>query len=414
MAGQAALRASLITFGALLLTGVGTATALYAKAVRSTDEMLLVAAKEGAHPPAWTSEHYESPVTVRVEPGKGRSERPRFYEKGDQRGVELSVEDDQERHMRVFAETRRVDPLGTTLPFLAPFGAVGVVVAGLAGFAQAAGMTQALRPLERAADDASRITALGGGARLNEEGPREVRHMLAAINALLCRLEAAFAGQARFTAEAAHELRTPVAAMRGELEVTLRRPRQPEEYRGALAGALFAAERLGALVDGLLALARVDAGQAEQGRETEHAAIFAQRAASQEKSGLDAAGCVLRLDVLADPELTAHGPLLTAAIANLLRNCARHAAGQPVTLTVEQRGELVAYVVDDEGGGLAEAEREEVFARFARGGAARGEHRDGLGLGLPLSREVARRHGGECWIERGPTGGCRTILTVRA
>ena len=205
----------------------------------------------------------------------------------------------------------------------------------------------------------------------------------------------------------------PVAGMRGALEVALRRPRSDEEYRAALTWALGAAERLGALVDGLLALSRVDAGQADEGRETEHVAVIAQRAASQEKAGLDAAGCTLSLDVRADPEVSVHAPLLIAAIANLLRNAARHAPRHPVTLRVEERGEHLVFIVDDEGIGVAVAEREEVYARFARGAAARGEHREGLGLGLPLAREVAHRHGGECWIEESPAGGCTAIVAVR-
>jgi signal transduction histidine kinase len=419
VAGQAALRASVITLCALLLTGVGTATVLYVEAVRSLDEMLLIAAQEGAHPPEWQAEHYRSPIEVHVVEGRGKSERPRFYDSGDIRGVELAVEaegdedDGDDRHLRVFAEAKRVELVETVAPFLVPFGAVGVGVAALAGLAQAVGMRRALRPLARAADDASRIVGLGGGARLVEDGPSEVRTMLVAVNALLGRLQAAFAGQARFTAEAAHELRTPVAGMRGALEVALRRPRSDQEYRAALTEALGASERLGALVDGLLALARVDAGQADEGRETEHAAVIAQRAASQEKAGLDAAGCTLSLEVRADPEVSVHAPLLIAAIANLLRNAARHAPGHPVALRVEERGEHVAFIVDDEGSGVAVAEREEVYARFARGAAARGEHREGLGLGLPLAREVAHRHGGECWIEESPAGGCRAIVTVR-
>ena len=434
LAGQAALRASLVTLAALVLTGAGTAAVLHFRAVRSLDEMLLVAATEGAHPPAWEAEGYSSPIDVRVERvgrgdgegHRGDSEGPRFYDEGDVRGVELPVEGafegapvegepvegEAEQHLLVYAEAHRVRFADSAVPFLAPFAAVGILVAVLAGLAQARGMADALGPLARAARDASAITALGGGARLAEEGPREIRNMISAINALLGRLEAAFSAQPRFTGEAAHELRTPVAGLRGQLEVALRRPRTAEEYQSAISAALKQADRLGSLVDGLLMMARVDAGQADFGRESEHAAILAQRAASQEKEGLDEAGCALDLDVRADPEVHAHASLVTAAISNLLRNAARHAPGSAVTLRVEARGDLVAFVVDAGGPGVPKGEREEVYSRLAQGAAAREANRAGLGLGLPLARAVARRHGGDCWLEERPGGGCRAILTI--
>jgi signal transduction histidine kinase len=421
VAGQAALGATAITFLSLLIAGAGTSGLLYLSAVEARNETLLVAARSGTEPADWHAEGYASPVTIRTRPGRGPSEQPRFYVKDDVQGVELTIETDdaagREQHVRVYAEAPRVRVLDTVAPFLAPYAGVGFVVATLAGLAQAAGMTRALRPLERAAKDAFRITGLGGGVRLTEDGPREVRAMLVAINALLARLESAFATQARFTAEAAHELRTPVAGLRGEIEVALRRARSEDEYRAVLTAALEEAVRLGALVDGLLALARVDAGQADQWREIEHAAHFALRAAAQEKAALDAAGCSFSVDIRADPEVSAQAPLFVAAIANLLRNAARHAPGSPVSLRVEERaaGQVayVAYVVDDGGAGVAVNEREEVFGRFTRGAVARSEHRDGLGLGLALAREVARRHGGDCWLESTPAGGCRATLTIR-
>lgn len=410
LAGQAARRATAITFGALLLAGVGTALALHLEATRSLDQVLLVAAREGAHPPAWRAEHDPSPVTVRVEPGDSGSEQPRFYTTGDVRGVELPVETEDEQHVRVYAEAPAVTLAETALPFALRFGVVGVLVSGLAGLAQARAMTQALRPLAHAAREASQISALGSGTRLSEDAPAEVSSLLRAFNALLGRLEASFATQTRFTDQAAHELRTPVAGLRGAIEVALRRTRTPEEYRAVLASTLEQADRLTALVDGLLTLARVDAGQAEQGREGEHAAMLAHAAAAQEKQALDEAGCAFSMSVADDPEVEVHVPLVTAAVSTLLRNAARHAPGSTVTLRVERRGDRVAFVVDDNGPGVPAARREEAFSRLARGAAARTGL--GLGLGLPLARAIARRHGGDCWLEDSPSGGCRALLTL--
>ena len=105
--------------------------------------------------------------------------------------------------------------------------------------------------------------------------------------------------------------------------------------------------------------------------------------------------------------------LLTAAVANLLRNAARDAPGAEVKLTVEQRGDRLAFVVDDGGPGVPEPEREALFDRLARSGAARRDVAGGLGLGLPLAREIARRHGGDCVLEGSGRGGLRAVLTVR-
>jgi signal transduction histidine kinase len=232
------------------------------------------------------------------------------------------------------------------------------------------------------------------------------------MNALLARLDVAFGAQARFTAEAAHELRTPVTVMLGELDVTLRRARTPEAYRETLATVRESVERLRALVEGLNMLARVDAGQAEQLREPVAAAEVARRAAAAEARALEAAGCPLAVEVAGDATLRVHAALVESALANLLRNAAAHAPGGPVTLRVSAEGGRVAFTVDDAGPGVPPAEREAVFDRFARGGEARRRHRAGLGLGLPLAREVARRHGGDCRLDAAPGGGCRAVLTL--
>jgi signal transduction histidine kinase len=194
----------------------------------------------------------------------------------------------------------------------------------LAGAVQRQQVRRAFQPLDRALHEAAGVVGLGQGARLSVSGPREVRTLLEAMNAVLDRLDDAFHAQARFTAEAAHELRTPVTVMLGELDVTLRRPRGPEEYRATLATVREAVERLRDLVAGLTALARVDAGQVEQVRERLRASDVARAAAEAESRALDAAGCALRVRVERDAEVEGHPALLRAAVGNLLRNAATH------------------------------------------------------------------------------------------
>jgi hypothetical protein len=92
----------------------------------------------------------------------------------------------------------------------------------------------------------------------------------------------------------------------------------------------------------------------------------------------------------------------------------RHAPGAEVVVRVSREDELAVFEVDDAGPGVAPEQREALFDRFARAGEARRKDRSGLGLGLPIAREVARRHGGDCTLEESPSGGLRARLAVRS
>jgi signal transduction histidine kinase len=342
-----------------------------------------------------------------------RREVPTWTDLGDRRVLLLPVDVEahgQPHHGIVVASAPR-----PTLPrTVGAFATLYVASAALLGSAAAAGqrrlVARALDPVARAGADVARVSGAGQGARVDEDGPAEIRALLRSVNELLGRLDAAWTAQARFTAEAAHELRTPVTSMLGELDVALRRPRSPEEYARVLGSVRDDVLRLGRLVEGLMALARVDSGQAAADRTREAAADLARRALDLEGPGLARAGCPVTLDVRDDAEVEVHEPLVVAALANLLRNAAVHAPGRPVRMWVARRGDRVAVGVDDAGPGIPPADREAVFDRFARGGEAR-RTSDGLGLGLPLAREVARRHGGECRIEDGAAG-ARVVMEL--
>jgi two-component system, OmpR family, heavy metal sensor histidine kinase CusS len=133
-------------------------------------------------------------------------------------------------------------------------------------------------------------------------------------------------------------------------------------------------------------------------------------ALSAEARTLQLAGNQVELVVEQDPELHANRPLLEVALANLLRNAARHAPGARVVLRVRRAGDRAVFEVDDAGPGVPPERREALFERFARGGDALRRDRHGLWLGLPIAREVARRHGGECALDAAPAGGLRARL----
>lgn len=435
---EVALRASLVTALALGVTGVVTGVVLHSQAIRARDQLLLAAARSGAGGAPLDAEgdapFQGVPVRLSMDPdvlaglppewlvAPRLQEQVEVHDLGDQRVLILPVEqhgdgdladaEQEAPHPILVAMAPRVRLAESVEGFAAAYLVSATIAALGAAWVQRSLLARSLTPLRRAADEARRLVGLADGRRLPEGGPEEIRALPAAVNELLDRLQVAYAAQSRFTSEAAHELRTPLAALAGDIEVTLRRPRDAEAYREALARAAAVTARLGRMVEALLALARVEAGQAESDRVPVTTGEILLTALAAEQSVLHDAGCAVDIDLAGDALVEAHHDLLVIAVTNLLRNAARHAPGARVRCWLGRRGELAVLGVDDGGRGLSAAEREDVFARFARGGEARRTSPDGLGLGLSLTREIARRHGGDCTLEAAPSGGVRAIVTL--
>jgi signal transduction histidine kinase len=282
-----------------------------------------------------------------------------------------------------------------------------LVVAALIGSAAGGIATwfavrSSLRPVERMRASAERLPA---GRRLPLPSAHdELRSLAAALNGLLARRDEATARLRRFTGDAAHELRSPVASIRVQAEVAVANP-DPDLSQEVLADVVFESERLSALVDGLLALARSDAG--EWPAELPVDVVAAARAA------------VARVPA-GGPHLAPGACWVSAAPAevdlvldNLLRNACRHARAR-VTVTVLSRATAVWLVVDDDGRGIAEEHRERVFDRFYRVQDDRSRDSGGAGLGLALVAEVVRRRGGAVRVSESPEGGARFQVRWRA
>lgn len=436
MSGSAARRVAregaAILLGSLVLVGLGTGATLHVQARDALDQALLVAAHGRRAPEAetdWEAEHSRSPIETWVaHPGDSRlpagtvdqaldRERPTYVDAGDRRLLLLPVEmeaeaDDDERHAVVAASAPRVTFARSIGGFALAYGGFAAGVALVASAALVRSVRASFAPIDRARAEAAGVLGLGQGTRLTTQGPDEIRSLLLAVNALLDRLDDAGAAQARFTAEAAHELRTPVATMLGELDVTLRRERSAAELRDVLVSTREEAERLRRIVQALTAFVRLDAGEAGRAREVVHAGEIAARALAAERAGLERAGCTVRVVVRDDPSVEANLALLELALANLLRNVARHAPGASVQLQVQATGNSAVFEVQDDGPGVPDGEREAMFARFTRSGRSRRDDTEGLGLGLPFAREVARRHGGDCVIAASPLGGTLVRLSL--
>lgn len=428
---QLALGATAVLAGALVGTGVSTAFVLDHEARTAQDHALVAAAHAYGTDVTWHSEHNVTDVRVALlspQSGlpaawvRGLDEDPVFHDLGSERIVLLPVEieppddhggEEDERHFVVVARTPRLGWADAIGPFAFAYGLVSAVVLAAGVGLQVALVRRAVLPLEVGAARVAAVVGAGAEQRVPEDGPAEVRSLLTAVNALLGRLDVAFRVRLRFTAEAAHELRTPVAAMLGTLDVALRRPRTVEEHVATLSSVREEVVRLADLVDALLVLARVDAGQAEQGRRLVRGGEIVDAALKRERPSLDRAGCAVTVEIADDQEIVANEALVIAAVANLLRNASVHAPGKPVSVRVDRVDDRVRVVVADGGPGIPVERRAGLFDHLARSGADDAPSSRGLGLGLPLAREIARRHGGDCVIEDSEVG-ARLVWTVRA
>uniref|UniRef100_UPI002027BFB8 sensor histidine kinase n=1 Tax=Actinotalea sp. C106 TaxID=2908644 RepID=UPI002027BFB8 len=211
------------------------------------------------------------------------------------------------------------------------------------------------------------------------------------LNEMLDRLEVAAARQRAFVADAAHELRSPLAALRASIEVARA---HPETYpAGALAQDLEdEVLRMQALVDDLLLLARMGS------RPRPSTPLDLRAAVEEAMGGLVAGGVVIRVD--GDGETQGERTAVVRVVRNLVENAARHAR-----TTVHVHVVDGAVTVEDDGNGIRAEDRERVFARFVRLDEAREREAGGSGLGLAIAREIAREHGGDVTLDESTLGG---------
>lgn len=233
-------------------------------------------------------------------------------------------------------------------------------------------------------------------------GGDEVARLARTMNETLGRLEESAGRQRRFIADAAHELRGPIGAVRTDLEVAARYPDRVD-IGAALQEALVDVERLQAVATDLLTLARLESGEG---------------APQTEVALSDAVGELvipahvqMAIDVCPDAVVAGSRAQLVRLLQNLVDNAARHARSQ-VALSVSVDGTVVRIDVDDDGPGISRADRERVFERFFRVGGARSRDDGGAGLGLAIVAEIARAHGGTAVAARSPLGGARLRIEL--
>jgi signal transduction histidine kinase len=214
----------------------------------------------------------------------------------------------------------------------------------------------------------------------------------------------------RFIADAAHELRTPVAVLRGRAEVALQRERSPAEYREALEGVAREAERMGMLVDDLLALARTQAGERAVAREPVYLDDVVSDATAALRALAEQRGVRLRVGAFEEARVLGDAALLRQLVLILLQNALKFTpAGGEVRVDVATPAGEPTLVVEDTGVGIAANELPHVFDRFYRGAAARGSV-EGAGLGLAILRWIADAHGARAALASTPGQGTRASV----
>ncbi len=243
---------------------------------------------------------------------------------------------------------------------------------------------------------AARISAANLSERIDAAGvDRELAELAEVLNDTFARLDAAFGQLTRFTADASHELRTPLAVLRSSAELALSRPRSADEYRDALTACLAAVLRMTAIVDGLLTLARADAGGTDAAHKLVDVAALVTDTVAQLVLVADQSG--VRVNVKAEPAVTLGDEVaLGRVVANLVENAIRYnRPGGKVKVTVTAGAAAVELTVADTGVGIAPRHLPHVFDRFYRVDAVRARTSGGTGLGLAICRSVVAAHGGQ-------------------
>jgi signal transduction histidine kinase len=289
---------------------------------------------------------------------------------------------------------------GAILLANAAFGFVvgALVVAGVVALAGWAATRAALRPVDRMRTAAS---ALPPGERLPVPVAKdELRALAEEFNALLARRDEAVTRLERFTGDAAHELRSPVAAIRAQAEVAVAHP-DADLTDETLRAVVDEATRLTTMLSDLLALARADAGQRPPARPVD--LVAAARAAITRAAGGDLDEPVLQLVAPTPAEVGASESEVALVLDNLVANARRYARSL-VRIIVLPAGKVVRLVVEDDGPGIPDDDRLRIFDRFVRLAPEAG---GGAGLGLALVAALVRGRGGEVMAGATATGGGR-------
>lgn len=324
-------------------------------------------------------------------PGKDGDDIPlrvvSFAVDSDPRGRVVQVASSMHRQGRDLASSDRNYLLGA------------LAILAIATLLSARLVRKAISPIADMIRDARAIHAEDLSGRIEERGTKDELDQLARIlNELLARLAASLAEIRQFTGEAAHEIRTPLTRIRGEVELLLRGD-LPPDVRPPLEDVVEELDRLGAMVRDLLALSRADAGTVLGAKEPLALHTLVEELAEQARVLAADRSIALEVGPVEPAAVVGDPGLLKRLLWNLLDNAIRYTdAGGHVRVSVSSQGAEAVVSMEDTGVGIPPEDLARVFDRFYRGKQARLRWPDGAGLGLALCRAIARAHGGDLTI----------------
>lgn len=266
-----------------------------------------------------------------------------------------------------------------------------------------------LRPLSKMRRMFERVQPAHLSERVEPAGwPVELRPLAASFDAMLSRLQDSFTRLSQFSADLAHELRTPIGNMLGEAQVALRRERGPEEYRSIIESTAAECERLSAIIDSLLFLARADSAEQQLNRSAFNARAAIEKIVSFYQTLAEDRR--IQINCRGDGEIFADHVLFNRAIGNLLDNALRFTPdGGKIDIEIDVVEQSTRISVKDSGVGIPAEHLPRVFDRFYRVDSSRSS--EGTGLGLALVKSILDLHGGSATIKSEPGVGTIVSLT---
>lgn len=335
------------------------------------------------------------------------STEPVFYDSSSHRIV-LSRGPERSLILVGVSMNQDLERLRTLLYQLIASGALALLI-GLLGSWYISG--RIIPPLQAISSTASKLSATNLDERIDTtQVESELVEVATVLNATFARLEAAFQRQSRFTADAGHELRTPLAVLHTNLELALSRPRKEEEFREIIEYCLVSSTKMRSLIDALLMLARADAGQLQANFTELDVRSVVQTSVNQHQS--KAKSITLDATLPAEPVLI-HGDatLLGMIFSNLIQNALRHTHQDGhVNVAIKVQENHAEVLVADDGIGIPLDSQPFLFERFYRVDVSRNRHTGGHGLGLAICKSLAEIHHGTIACNSTPGQGTTFIL----
>jgi heavy metal sensor kinase len=274
---------------------------------------------------------------------------------------------------------------------------------------------RAVRPMRVIASTAEQVTARGLSQRIPlSSEDTEIARVILVLNRMMDRLENSFQQATRFSADASHELKTPLAIMQGELENALQEACPGSKEQQVFSGLLEETQRLKTITRGLLLLASADSGQLKPAEEILDLTCMLEGII--EDMRVLAAETRLDFEVKLAPQIhvRADPVLLRTALLNLFVNAVKYnEPGGKILVDLESRENHAVLTIGNSGPGIPADDQTRIFTRFHRVDRARQRQVDGVGLGLSLAREIVRAHGGELELQTSQSGWTSFVLRMK-